>query len=895
MTDKNVLLFKGRLKILIVEDDPGDLLLTKSILRKNTDFQADITSAKTYLDASNILQNEPPDIVLLDLSLPDSQGLSTFTRLYKEAQNIPVIIMSGLSDETIATEAVKQGAQDYLVKGEYNTRFLSRSIRYAIERKQIKIKLEERERQATVLIEKNKDGIVLVNRSGRIIFANPSALKLYGRSSEELIGSQFGLFAIDSHSAEMELQRNGSDTIIVEMNTAEIVIEGEAVWLYSLRDISERKKTQLQLEQTNRELLEAKSKIIEQQSALIEEERLKVVLQMAGAAAHELNQPLMMLLGNIELMELDEFRPESVKELAPKIKKTAQRLSDTVKKIQTIDQYKIRKHDSNSDIIDINTEIRILFVEKDDDDYDLIDSFFSETNRFKLYREKTMRAALSKLETHSFDLIFLDYGLPDGTGADLLKQMKRMQIPTPVICITSHGSEATAIELFRLGAYDYLSKYDLDYDKLITSIDVCLEKYRLKNDINNAMKKMASLATHDELTGLYNRRYMNEILENEFKRALRYGTNLSCILFDLDYFKQVNDNFGHACGDKVLTMFAERIIENKRQSDYAFRYGGEEFLLLLPQTDIQGAMIAAKNILLQSREKEYFFENRSFLVTVSMGIAEIKECPVKQAKDLIAHADKSLYRAKADGRNCIRVFQPEERECIPAELFKGGKGLLYFKEELSQLLERSKKAATTSLESLVRNVGGLQFEEETRRTQSIISFLCKRFHFPESIMSSIHHAVSLNNGFKMILGEEILLKAGKLTQEDKEKIRNLPYLQIELANQFNFFSEEKEVLQYHNEWYDGSGYPEGLKKEEIPLGARIFSVVEALVSMTSERPYRNRLSDEQAVAELVRNAGTQFDPSLVNILLEIIEENGLADIQSGFILNQKNKLEDKLS
>ena len=113
---------------------------------------------------------------------------------------------------------------------------------------------------------------------------------------------------------------------------------------------------------------------------------------------------------------------------------------------------------------------------------------------------------------------------------------------------------------------------------------------------------------------------------------------------------------------------------------------------------------------------------------------------------------------------------------------------------------------------------------------------------------------------------------------------------MELANQFDFFSEEKSILLYHNEKYDGTGYPEGLKGEEIPFGARVFAIARTLVSLTSDRPYRSRLSNEDAVSEMVRNAGTQFDTQLVMALLDTLVENGLFDVSQKFISEQKKIL-----
>ena len=534
----------------------------------------------------------------------------------------------------------------------------------------------------------------------------------------------------------------------------------------------ELQQTREQLETTVKKLKEANHRILEQQRSLIEEERLKVLLQMAGASAEELDHPLMTLQWYFQLLEMDDFRPELMKEMTPSIIEKIRQVSQTIRKIQTIDLYE---------------------------------------------------AETEEIENKN--------GNDNGIG-------------------------------------------------------------RLEKDMRRAMKKMADLSILDQLTGLYNRRYMIELIDKEFSRASRYDMDLSCVLLDLDLFKQINDNFGHPCGDRVLTDFAKRILQNKRRSDFAFRYGGEEFLLLLPQTDGNGAMTLARNLLDVCRNEEYRYDEHAFVVTMSAGIAERKACGAARAKDLIAFADKALYRAKADGRNCIRLF----RENNPLQAGSGGqhqgsKGLFYFKEQMAQIVQKSKKAAITSLDSLIHGMGGVQLDEETRRTCDIISSLCKKLHFPESITGAIKHAASLHNGFKLILGDEILSKQGALTDENQYKIHRLPYIQVELANQFDFFSAEKSILRYQNERIDGTGYPEGLEGDEIPFGARVFSVANALVSMTSDRAHRSRFSDEEALLELVRNAGTQFDRTLVYALLDVIDETGLLKVSHAFISERKKELE----
>lgn len=415
-------------------------------------------------------------------------------------------------------------------------------------------------------------------------------------------------------------------------------------------------KKQKMIEIKNTQLKKANKTILEHQEALVEEERLKVLLQMAGATAHELNQPLTILLGNIQLLQTFQENPEKLTERLATIAEAGQRIAATVKRIQFIQRDDTKKYSGGEKIIDLNPIKEILWVEDDDDSFAVLKKMVNQKRDANVTRAASIAEAKNLLIENDYDLAMLDLYLPDGDSLELLDFMKNQQLKLASLIVTGDGDEEIATRCIQAGAHGYLTKDNISIEQLDQCIEQAYEKFRLEKEMGKAVDQMVQMATKDELTGLYNRRYMQEVFDREYNRSDRYDLDLSCMMLDLDYFKQVNDTYGHACGDYVLKEFSNILINNARESDYIFRYGGEEFMVLLTQTDISGAEIAAETIRKLCEAKEYSFNDHTLKITVSVGIASIK-CLTKKSEDLSAFADKALYKAKADGRNCVKIYQ----------------------------------------------------------------------------------------------------------------------------------------------------------------------------------------------------------------------------------------------
>ncbi|HEY5374872.1 MAG TPA: diguanylate cyclase [Polyangiaceae bacterium] len=263
------------------------------------------------------------------------------------------------------------------------------------------------------------------------------------------------------------------------------------------------------------------------------------------------------------------------------------------------------------------------------------------------------------------DLVLLDVVMPDIDGFAVCRWLK-MNAETreiPVIMLTVRTAVADRIAGLNIGADDYLPK-PFDDQELEARIFAALRVKATQSDLRvrnqqleSMLRSVEALAITDALTGLFNRRRFADVLKREFAVTRRYRNTLSCLLVDLDHFKQINDRFGHDAGDQVLKEVARRIVGSLREVDLAARYGGEEFAILLPHTSKTDARIVAERLLSNLRKQEFTFNGELVRVTASIGCAGNSDVASGQPEDLVKAADLALYEAKNNGRNAVVMYQ----------------------------------------------------------------------------------------------------------------------------------------------------------------------------------------------------------------------------------------------
>ncbi len=344
-------------------------------------------------------------------------------------------------------------------------------------------------------------------------------------------------------------------------------------------------------------------------------------------------------------------------------------------------------------------------------------------------------------------------------------------------------------------------------------------------DRKKAEERLIYMGYHDQLTGLYNRRFFEE----ELKRLdTSKNLPLSIVMGDINGLKIINDSFGHTAGDKILRKAAEIFIKACRADDTVFRIGGDEFAVILPKTD----SAESQQIINCINEMASNIKVAGIELSVSLGY-DTKEKEKQTISDVLANAENDMYRHKLYERSSMRS---KTIDIIMSALFE--------------------KSSRESLHS--------------KRVSDICQIIASKMHLEKDEEGQIRIAGLVHDIGKIGIDEKILNNPGKLSDDEMTDIRKHPEMGWRILSSINEFSELADYVLAHHEKWDGSGYPKGLKGEEIPFQARIIAVADAYDAMTSERSYRKSLNKEKVITELDKYSGTQFDPQIIDIFLKQI-------------------------
>ena len=277
------------------------------------------------------------------------------------------------------------------------------------------------------------------------------------------------------------------------------------------------------------------------------------------------------------------------------------------------------------------------------------------------------QVAVERVARGGVDLVLLDIMMPRLSGLEACRLLKGMTSDTflPVVLVTVKTDSASRVEGLKIGADDYVCK-PFDEDELLARVEAMLRIKRLHDHVVEARARLEQLSLHDDLTGLYNYRYLHSRLSEEFKRAERYHDPLACLVVDIDRLQAHNDAGGRDAGDRVVRFVADTIRRSVREVDVVARFGGDEFLVVLPSTHFAGSVTVAERIFQDANQRLEGWEQRSVLpVAVSLGVALFPSRDVRTKDALLRAADSALHSAKRDGGNRICVYQQQGHMYTP--------------------------------------------------------------------------------------------------------------------------------------------------------------------------------------------------------------------------------------
>ena len=394
--------------------------------------------------------------------------------------------------------------------------------------------------------------------------------------------------------------------------------------------------------------------------------------------------------------------------------------------------------------------------------------------------------------------------------------------------------------------------YHMFKDDSATLFFCCVTDISERTELQNQLYQQTIT---DPLTGLFNRRYFDERLQQEFSRASRYRRHFSLVIIDIDGFKQANDFHGHAFGDEMLVKASKLFLEVLRDEDTIYRYGGDEFAMILPETPKEGAIELAER-LRRKFAKRCCVEDKRLKFTLSIGIASHPD-DGEEEDELVGTADRRMYHSKGNGGNLITAHHMKEEDTDEDAVLRSLNTLVHAVE---------KKLGGKS-------AAGLSHSQEIR---SLAIGIGRHLGLPVDRLYLLEQAAVLHDFGILYVQSSIMGKPGELTPEEMEEIQRHAIVGEQilglLASEGSDLDDLPRVVGQHHEWIDGSGYPRGLKGDEILMEARILGICDSYSAMRTHRAHRPALKREEAIKELKLLSGTQFDPQVVDALLSVLNE-----------------------
>ena len=430
----------------------------------------------------------------------------------------------------------------------------------------------------------------------------------------------------------------------------------------------------------------------------------------------------------------------------------------------------------------------------------------------------------------------------------------------------------------------------------LTSYKAKLVREILNSHLTNARLYQEARLTSltDALTGVGSRKFLEDRLQVECARTKRYRRPFSVAIIDLDNFKTINDMLGHASGDDVLKKFAACMKSQKRDADALARYGGDEFVILMPETKAQDALTLLERLRAKVQEIKLAQDPplvgaepavAGLSITISCGIAQSLPDPpeaglIKPAfgrpdssSETMRRADMALYEAKSAGRNCVKIWDETMSKHVKAGDIEVEK-IKKLQRRITGLSEQTEKMFIQSIWGLVQALEAKDSYAK-KHSENVMYYslgIAKTMKIAPKQIEAIGRAAMIHDIGKIGIPDAILSKPGKLTPRERTVVEQHPLIAVRILENMTFLEREIAMVRHHHEKWNGQGYPHGLSKTSIPLGARIMAVADAFDGLTSDRSYHNPRSLAEAMEILVDSSGYDFDPEVVKAMASWVEK-----------------------
>jgi len=500
---------------------------------------------------------------------------------------------------------------------------------------------------------------------------------------------------------------------------------------------------------------------------------------------------------------------------------------------------------------------------------------------------------LFEADPSAITAVVTDIYLPDHSGLELLEEANRRKWTCPIIFVTAYGNIEWAKKVIRAGAFEYYEK-PVNLALLVQTVRQAIytvteyEGHERRETPRPKISLAVEGSGRDELTGLASHRYVLQKLPELRRECRKQGIPLSLCMFDIDKFRDMNSVRGLCACDRVLIEAAKRLKRLIRSDDLIGRYGGDEFLMLLPGADAKAADTLAKRIMDDLRNEPLWVDEAGIKLQACIGLVEVDHDENATDMEFIDRAIEAIYHAKLRGPEAIVVWTPrlsQERssEAVGSERTTTQPDVESINIMMWRFRDLNRQLANVSLESLRVLVAAVEARDPYTKDHSVrvAAFsrcIAEEIDLPSRHVQVIHSAGLLHDIGKIGIADAILTKPGKLTSEEFELIRQHPAIGVTILEQTRFFTSELPLVKHHHERYDGKGYPDGLTGQSIPLGGRIIHVADATEAMLARRSYKEPQSLDYVIAQLREGRGRQFDPALVDLALPLIREGILERI-----------------